>query len=113
MQYPLYQQGQNNLQLFKGNMTKCIPQTGVQLYSLCQKKRTFNAEFFCGPPGGLGPKIHMVDYVNGSSNRPCEFLAPLCQGGHNKIRDLMCVSFDIDCKCLNPLHACGFKQICG
>ena len=36
-------------------------------YSLCQKKRTFNPEFFCGPPGGGGPKIHMVNYVNGSS----------------------------------------------
>ncbi len=32
-------------------------------YSLFQKKRTFNSEFFCGPPGGGGPKIHMVDYV--------------------------------------------------
>ncbi len=32
-------------------------------YSLCQKKRTFNPEFFCGLPGGGGPKIHMVDYL--------------------------------------------------
>ena len=32
-------------------------------YSLCQKKRTFNPEFFCAPPGGGGPKMHMVDYV--------------------------------------------------
>ncbi len=30
------------------------------MYSLCQKKRTFNSEFFRGPPGGGGPKIHMV-----------------------------------------------------
>ncbi len=37
-------------------------------YSLFQKKRTFNSKFFCGPPGGLGTKIHIVDYVNGSSN---------------------------------------------
>ncbi len=36
-------------------------------YSLCQKKCTFNSEFFCGPPGEGRPKIHMVDYVNGSS----------------------------------------------
>ena len=36
-------------------------------YSLCQKKRTFNLEIFCGPPGGGGPKSHMVDYVNESS----------------------------------------------
>ncbi len=36
-------------------------------YSLFQKKRTFNHDFFCGLPGGGGPKIHMVDYVNGSS----------------------------------------------
>ncbi len=39
----------------------------VSPYSLCQKKRTFNLEFFCGPPGEGGPKTHMVDYVNGSS----------------------------------------------
>ena len=36
------------------------------LYSLCQKKRTFNSDFFGGPPGGGGPKIHMVYYVNGN-----------------------------------------------
>ncbi len=36
-------------------------------YSLFQKKRTFNSEFFCSPPGGGGSKIHMVYYVNGSS----------------------------------------------
>ena len=36
-------------------------------YSLFQKKRTFNSNFFHGPPGGGGQKIHMVDYVNGSS----------------------------------------------
>ncbi len=36
-------------------------------YSLFQKKRTFNSDFFPGPAGGGGPKIHMVDYVNGSS----------------------------------------------
>ncbi len=35
-------------------------------YSLCQKKRTFNSQFFRGPPGGGGLKIHMVDYVNGT-----------------------------------------------
>ena len=32
-------------------------------YSLCQKKHTFNAEFFHSTPGGGGPKIHMVNYV--------------------------------------------------
>ncbi len=37
------------------------------VYSLCQKKCTFNPEFFCGLPGGGGPKMNMVDYVNGSS----------------------------------------------
>ncbi len=52
----------------------------LPIYSLCQKKRTFNPEFFCGPPGKGGPKIHMVDYVNA-------FLAPLPQGGHKKIQD--------------------------
>ncbi len=36
-----------------------------KLYS--QKKRTFNSEFFGGPSGGGGPKIHMADNVNGSS----------------------------------------------
>ncbi len=36
-------------------------------YSLCQKKRTFNSDFFPDAPGGGGPKIHMVNYVNGSS----------------------------------------------
>ena len=39
----------------------------ILIYSLCQKKRTFNPEFFCGLPGGGGPKLHMVDYVNGNS----------------------------------------------
>ncbi len=34
----------------------------VWTYSLFQKKRTFNSEFFCGPPGGGGPKTHLVDY---------------------------------------------------
>ncbi len=42
-------------------------QTPPGKYSLCQKKRTFNPEFFCGLLGGGGPKMHMVDYVNGSS----------------------------------------------
>ena len=32
------------------------------LYSLFQKKRTFNAKFLCGPAGGGGPKINMADY---------------------------------------------------
>ncbi len=40
----------------------------AKLYSLFQKKRTFNSEFFCDPHGGGGPKIHMVDYVNGGSS---------------------------------------------
>ena len=40
---------------------------GACTYSLFQKKRTFNSEFFGGPPGEGGPKIHMVDYVNWSS----------------------------------------------
>ena len=59
----------------------------MPIYSLFQKKHTFNSKFLCGPPGGGGPKIHMVDYANGSSihNQPCEFLAPLPQGGHKKI----------------------------
>ena len=40
----------------------------LQQYSLCQKKRTFNCEFFRGPPGGQGPKIQMVDYDPGSGS---------------------------------------------
>ena len=43
-------------------------------YSLFQKKRTFTSDFFCGPPGGGGPKIHMVDYVNWSSKHAQFFL---------------------------------------
>ncbi len=39
----------------------------MHIYSLFQKKRTFNSEFFRDPPGEGGPKFHMVDYVNGSS----------------------------------------------
>ena len=39
----------------------------IVLYSLFQKKRTFNSEFFVALRGGGGPKIHMVDYVNVSS----------------------------------------------
>ena len=53
-------------------------------YSLFQKKRTFNSEFFCDPPGGEKPKVYMADYVN----PPCEFLAPLPQGGHTKNSEL-------------------------
>ena len=37
------------------------------VYTLFQKKRTFNSEFFVTPLEGQGPKIHMVDYGNGSS----------------------------------------------
>ena len=33
-----------------------------ELYSLCQKKLTFNSDFFCDPTREGGPKIHMVDY---------------------------------------------------
>ena len=36
----------------------------LQNYSLFRKKRTFNSDFFRGPPGGVRPKIHMADYVN-------------------------------------------------
>ncbi len=39
-------------------------QQHLYTYSLFQKKRTFNSEFFCSPPWGWGPKIHMVYYVN-------------------------------------------------
>ncbi len=39
-----------------------------QNYSLFQKKRTFNSNFFLAPPPeGLGPKLDMVDYINESS----------------------------------------------
>ncbi len=41
-----------------------IPLFTGPIYSLCQKKRTFNPEFFWSPPGGGSPKIHLVDYVN-------------------------------------------------
>ncbi len=37
---------------------------GPLLYSLFQKKRTFNSKFFRGPPGEGGPIIHMEDYVS-------------------------------------------------
>ena len=30
-------------------------------YSLCQKKHRINSDSFCGPPGGGGPKIRIVD----------------------------------------------------
>ncbi len=36
-------------------------------YSLFQKKRTFNSDYFRSPPGEGGPKIRMLNYVNGSS----------------------------------------------
>ncbi len=35
----------------------------MRLYSLFQKKCTFNSDFFCDPPGGGRPKIYRVDYV--------------------------------------------------
>ncbi len=44
------------------------------LYSLFQKKRTFNSDFFRDPPEEGGPKIHMVYYVNGSSTHAQFFL---------------------------------------
>ena len=34
---------------------------------MCQKKRTFNSDFFRGLPTGEWPKNHMVDYVKGST----------------------------------------------
>ncbi len=55
----------------------------LDMYSLFQKKRTFNSTFFRGPRGEGGPKIHMVDYVN----RPCEFLVPIPLGGQEKNRN--------------------------
>ena len=44
--------------------TKLANIAGWPTYSLLQKKRTFNSEFFCGPPWWRRPEIHMVDYVN-------------------------------------------------
>ncbi len=52
-------------------------------YSLCQKKRTFNPDFFCGPPGGRGPKIHMVDHVIDKIDY-VNFWPPLPKGGGTK-----------------------------
>ena len=60
-------------------------------YSLCQKKRTFNSKFFRGPPGLGGPKIHIVDYVNGG------FWPPSSRGATKK--------FGIKCAfLLTPLY---------
>ncbi len=56
-----------------------VSDTPYNVYSLCQKKRTFNSEFFHGPPGGGGPKIHMVDYVN------VNFWPPSPRGATKKI----------------------------
>ncbi len=36
-------------------------QPSTNNYSLCQKKSTFNFEFFVGPLGEGGPRIHMVN----------------------------------------------------
>ncbi len=32
--------------------------------TVCVKGNTHSIPIFCGPPGGGGPNIHMVDYVN-------------------------------------------------
>ncbi len=55
----------------------------LSIYSLFQKKHTFNSEFFCGPPEGGGPNIHMVDYVNGASTH-VNFLPPSTRGATKK-----------------------------
>ena len=60
-------------------MRKKIIAYKAPLYSLCQKKHTFNSKFFCGPHREVGGQIE--------SGLPtiCEFLAPVPQGGHKKI----------------------------
>ena len=60
-------------------------------YSLCQKKHTFNLEFFLWPPWGRGAKnsygrLCKLEFYH-LHNRSCAFLAPLPQGGHKKIQD--------------------------
>ena len=49
---------------------------------LCRKKRTFNSEFFRGPPRGGGPKVHMVYYIIDHVN----FSSPSPRGASKKIR---------------------------
>ena len=72
------------------NINRCIEmedQNNVHLcihhsvYSLFQKKRTFNSYFYRGPPGGGGSIIHMVDDVNGSSTHAQFFFGPPSPGG--------------------------------
>ncbi len=57
------------------------------IYSLFQKKHIFISKFLWDPSGGGGPKIHMVDCVNGSFIYIIDHVIfwPLPQGGYKKI----------------------------
>ncbi len=85
-------------------------------YSLFQKKRTFNSEFFCGPPWGGGPKIHMVDYVNGGSTH-AQFFS--LENIFKTVADFLTKKIEHvqnshlhnqPCECLAPLHQGGTKK---
>ncbi len=53
----------------------------LDLIQSVSKEKHILFQICCAPLGKGGKKIHIVDYVNG------EFLAPLPQGGHKKIRN--------------------------
>ncbi len=65
--------------LFAGNVRRSdiILVMITIMYSLCQKKRTFNSDFLW-PPWGRGQTIHMAH------NQPCDFLSPSLRGATKK-----------------------------
>ena len=73
-----------NFQMRKNRFFSVLAHKNLIQYNLCQKKRTFNPEFFCGLPWGGGPKMHMVDYVNGSSTHAQFFPSKIC----NRFEDI-------------------------
>ena len=65
------------------------------IYSLCRKKHTFHSEFFRGPPGEGGPKVHMVEICENCVT-PTFHLAPL--SFEYSARQKCILSFGGDCR---------------
>ena len=97
------------------DMTHVLRSRLVMDYSLFQKKRTFISDFFRGPPGRGGPKIHLVDYVISISTLSLKRNAPwnvtfLLRKSVDRLT-LQCISF---CLCSwsqyakNPFKKCSW-----
>ncbi len=74
-----------------------MPSATGELYNnitVCVKTNAHLIPIFCGPPGGRVPKIHIADYVNGSSIHASiyiidhvNFWTPSPRGGAQKIQN--------------------------